>query len=112
MVSAVDLGVDAGQKLGELCNLAFGARHAAGDGVRRHQHDAEALVVRQVVVLDVLSGPFADAGADVVSVNADPGSQLVAVFIFQRVVAGDHGDARFGELVNSGLAEVLIRDAG
>ena len=99
------------QAFGERRQLALGARHAGGNGVGRHQQDAEALVIGEVVLLDIVDAPLAGGLADAEAVDTDPRGQLGAVFSFKRVIHRDHGNPRLGEHVNGRLAQVLVRQA-
>ena len=91
--------------------LALGSRHAGGDGVHGHVQHGAGFVLEQVVVDGVLGHPLAGGIADVVGIDAEPGSDLVAVAVDQAVVAGHDQGAGLGALLNDRLGHGLIRNA-
>ena len=101
------IAIDVGPGL----TLALGARHAGGDGVHGHVQHGAGFVLEQVVVDGVLGHPLAGGIADVVGVDAEPGSDLVAVAVDQAVVAGHDQGAGLGALLNDCQRHGLIRHA-
>ena len=94
-----------------LVQFAFSTRYAAGNGIHGHDQKAGVFLVKKAIVDRIVCDPLAVGSADIVSVDAYPRSDLLAVN-FQSVVTCDDRDARFFALVNCCLRQSLIRDTG
>ena len=100
------------QLIGHSLLFTLGTGDAGGGGVHGHVQNANGLVFGQVVLGGVVRHPLTGGVADVVGVNAEPGSQLVVVAVLQRIVAGNDDDTGSLALGDNGLGHGLVGDAG
>ena len=92
--------------------LALGTGDAGGGGVHGHVQNANGLVFSHIVLGGVVSHQLTGSVADVVGVDAEPGSQLVVVAVLQRIVAGNDQDTGSLALGDDSLGHGLVGDAG
>ncbi len=104
-----------GEYLAPGINLALGSGYAGGNLIHGEVQNSGVLA-GHVVLFGIVRSPLAHSLADSKAVDADPGSDHLAVFVEQLVVRRDNGDAGLLALVNSDLGQLLIgyadQDAG